>query len=43
MIYQKDWNINDELKALFEQESGKIDAQSKILFDTENKDWPFLL
>lgn len=35
------WNINDELRRLFEEESGKIDVQTKILFDTENKDWPF--
>jgi 5-methylcytosine-specific restriction protein A len=36
------WNINDELKELFEEESaGIITVQSKILFDTENKDWPF--
>ena len=37
----KNWNINDELKVLFEEESGKIDVETKVLFDTENKDWPF--
>lgn len=37
----KNWNINDELKVLFEEESGKINFQTKVLFDTENKDWPF--
>ncbi len=37
----KNWNINEELKVLFDEESGKIDLQTKILIDTENKDWPF--
>lgn len=37
----KNWNINDELKVLFEEESGKINFQTKVLFDSENKDWPF--
>ena len=36
------WNINDELKELFlEEAAGLIKANTKILFDTENKDWPF--
>jgi 5-methylcytosine-specific restriction enzyme A len=36
------WVINDELKSLFEEDSaGVITAQTKILFNTENKDWPF--
>jgi 5-methylcytosine-specific restriction protein A len=40
-VVPKNWNINDELKVLFEKDSGKVDVQTKILLDTENKDWPF--
>lgn len=41
-VAPNNWNINDDLLSLFEEESsGMIIVQSKILFDTENKDWPF--
>ncbi|MDX1702078.1 MAG: hypothetical protein R3250_15745, partial [Melioribacteraceae bacterium] len=38
----KNWKINEELKVLFEEESaGYLEVESKILIDTENKEWPF--
>jgi hypothetical protein len=38
----KNWLVNDELKQLFEEESaGYIKFKSKILIDTEDKEWGF--
>lgn len=38
----KNWLMNDELKQMFEEESaGYIKLKSKILIDTENKEWAF--
>lgn len=38
----KNWLMNDELKQLFEEESaGYIKFKSKLLIDTENKEWAF--
>ncbi|OFX31583.1 MAG: hypothetical protein A2X08_09980 [Bacteroidetes bacterium GWA2_32_17] len=38
----KNWMMNDELKQMFEEESaGYIKLKSKILIDTENKEWAF--
>lgn len=38
----KHWFMNDELKQMFEEESaGYIKFKSRILIDTENKEWAF--
>jgi len=38
----KNWLVNDELKLLFEIESGGyIKFNTKVLIDTTNKEWPF--
>jgi 5-methylcytosine-specific restriction protein A len=38
----KNWEVNAELKPMFLKESaGYIKLKSKVLVDTENKDWPF--
>lgn len=37
----KKWDINDELKRLFEEHAGYINFKNKTLIDTEEKDWPF--
>ncbi len=38
----KSWLMNDELKQLFEKESaGYIKFKSKVLINTENKEWAF--
>lgn len=38
----KNWKVNETLKQLFEEESaGYIKFKSKILIDTENKEWAF--
>lgn len=38
----KNWLVNDDLKRMFEEDSaGYIKFKSKILIDTENKEWPF--
>ncbi|MDP1843517.1 MAG: hypothetical protein Q8K64_08870 [Sediminibacterium sp.] len=38
----KNWQANDELKRMFEEDSaGYIKVKSKTLIDTENKEWPF--
>lgn len=38
----KNWKINDSLKRLFEEDSaGYIKLKSKVLLDTENKEWAF--
>jgi len=38
----KNWQINDSLKRMFEEDSaGYIKFKSKVLIDTENKEWAF--
>ncbi|MEO5645510.1 MAG: hypothetical protein ABIQ40_01625 [Bacteroidia bacterium] len=38
----KNWQVNDFLKRMFEEDSaGYIKFKSKILIDTENKEWAF--
>lgn len=40
----KSWQVNDELKQLFEEESaGYIKFKSKVFIDIENKEWAFKL
>lgn len=38
----KNWQVNDELKRMFVEDSaGYIKLNSKVLIDTENKEWAF--
>ncbi|MEZ4885129.1 MAG: hypothetical protein R3E32_10420 [Chitinophagales bacterium] len=37
----RNWQINDALKRMFEEDAGYIEFTSKLLLDTENKDWAF--
>lgn len=38
----KNWQVNDSLKRMFEEDSaGYIKFKSKVLIDTEDKEWPF--
>lgn len=38
----KNWPVNQSLKRLFKEDSaGYVKFKSKVLIDTENKDWPF--
>lgn len=40
----KNWQVNDSLKRMFEEDSaGYIKFSSKVLIDTENKEWAFYM